>query len=374
MSMHWRSIVGLTVAAWLAAACASSVQTPPQDGASAEGGAPQWYAQPAVGYPFASYLVGRGACGSEAPAPERVQCAVMRAREDAVITLRSKVTAVQEQSCRARWTRTHKAGETTSNKGVSGCDSTLASRAEGELELTNAGPAEQACAADGRCYALVVFSRADLAAAASRKGDPLRAQFEDLVRRARTSGAPEALRLLAQALALAPNLEENADLVAAVTNAAPESMSFARIALDARSSVVSGLAVCVKDFTAGAAGTRLFVRTVETLSAAGISQVAFAPSCQSATLTIAFAADGDVTLPAPSRDMPGSWTAERRGTVSIDSQASASARGADAGAKALPVSGRGLARSAQQAMAQAEEQLGQSINRAVSRLVLGTSS
>lgn len=324
---------------------------------------PSWYLAESATYPAREYAVGRAGCGEEVAAEERLACAMQRATEEALLQVRAHVTTFRARSCRLDTTRSQSDGQ-ASVGAQSMCNTALSGTSEASLDVSNAVPREQSC--DARhCYALVAFSRSQLAGDLELRSADQRSQFEQLLARAQSIDLLSGLTLLGEAEALAEPLDETAVTLAALRAGEGISASYRARLSEARRARMLGASVCLRAETReGPTAERIFAAASALLSEQGMDKVQLAAGCQTGSLLIDYTANSEnVPVAALSISAGGLWTVSYAGSVRVSTADGSIAR-------ERAVQGRGVARSVEIARRDAEDRLAGAVRDAIAELLL----
>jgi hypothetical protein len=272
---------------------------------------------------------------------------VQKATEEIALSIRARVRA---QRARELELRSQTSGGVTSAE--SKARYVQSGSSSSELELEGIETIERYCGApEEPCYALAVLERAAFVARLRRKHDALQQELERLLALAQTPPNPlENLRAAGQVVPVASNLDDTSSLIAAVGGAGAAPSPALPGAVARRAAAIRRISICFVTSSTELRPNVVFERARAALTGMGISSVAIAAekSCTSDALAILL----DV-----------SWSmrenAELR-VATIDGSLSLRVGEKTVGGSRGLV-GRGLARDADRARRDAEEQLGKAV-------------
>jgi hypothetical protein len=323
-------------AVWLLGGAGSALGEPAQERA------PDWFpAGDEARFPRAAFVVGLGSCAAEVALEARRGCAVSRAREELVLSIRAQVTAT-----RTRESTLSASQDAHGEVATSTQQSRSAGTATGSLELENIAPQEVACTSQA-CFALVALSRTDYATRVLRRYDALNAQLSPLISREQSAQQVlPAFRALAKAQVLAQSMDALADAIAAVAGPATAPALASSAVSTCRREWLGSVHVCLEATGADLSAPVLLSHAIAALTALGFAdgEIARAGGCAKAPVAVLVRAGFE-----PAREA-GALTA-----LDLQGELSVVVDGRLVGA-ATPIIAHALAPDLSRARAQAQEQ------------------
>jgi len=243
----------------------------------------------------------------------------------------------------------------------------------GSLELANTSPVAQHCTDGVGCFALVALPRSDVAARLHRTWDARRGETDAALQQIVASDPVTGLAALGRATQLAAQQDDIADLIGAVEGQAAAPASAVATVRSRRTAMLDHIQVCfssaARDWPAEAA----FNLAIRSLGTSGFRHIRTATACPATDVRVSLSANtreiaGPTSLPAGLAGadvaLGGVVTIEVSGEVTV-STSDASLR------RAVPMSARGVAESAERARREAAVEVAEQVDRAVQQLLLG---